>query len=115
MAQVPYTYDLFEISRRTRELPIDYYFLTQESIETVKDIFSYLEEIQKEVGDPSLLKDYYFQTKLLALARAREDPFLSDECSLAPPRDEYPKDLGMIAGSTHAILFWDLRSILKKE
>jgi hypothetical protein len=114
MAEVPYTYDLIEISRRTRKLPIDYYFLTEKSIETAKDIFSYLKEIQKEVGDPSLLKDYYFQTKLLAFARAR-DPFLSDECSLAPPRDEYPKDLGMIAASSHAILFWDLRSILKKE
>jgi len=113
MAEVPYTYDLLEISRRTRMFPIDHYFLTEESIETVKDIFSYLKEIQKEVGDPSLVKDYHFQTKLLAFARAR-DPFLSDECSLAP-RDEHPKDLGMIAASSHAILFWDLSSILKKE
>jgi len=113
MAEVPYTYDLFDISRRTRMFSIDYYFLTQESIEKVNDIFSYLKEIQKGVGDPSLLKDYHFQTKLLAFARAR-DPFLSDKCSLAP-RDEYPKDLGMIAASSHAILFWDLSSILKKE
>jgi len=93
--------------------PIDYYFLTPESIEKVKDIFSYLKEIQKEVGDPSLVKDYHFQTKLLAFARAR-DPSLPDKYSLAP-RDKYPKDLGMLAASSHAILFWDLSSILKKE
>ena len=110
MAEVPYTYDLLEISRRTRMFPIDHYFLTQESIEKVNAIFSYLKEIQKGVGDPSLLEDYHFQTKLLAFARAR-DPSLSDKCSLAPC-DKYPKDLGMIAASSHAILFWDLSSIL---